>query len=66
MAVPTERCERSIPALKMSSHGRVLVPPEIREALGLKEGDEVFWELGEGEARLVPRRERLREDVTLG
>lgn len=45
---------------KMSEGGRVVIPLEIRKALGLKEGDVVLWELTEGEARLTTRRERLR------
>lgn len=47
-------------SMKMSEGGRVVVPVEIRKALGLKEGDTVLWELGDGEARLTTRRERLR------
>jgi AbrB family looped-hinge helix DNA binding protein len=46
--------------MKMSDGGRVVIPVEIRRALGLKEGDTVFWELVDGEARLTTRRERLR------
>ncbi len=44
----------------MSEGGRVVIPLEIRKALGLQEGDVVLWELAEGEARLTTRRERLR------
>jgi AbrB family looped-hinge helix DNA binding protein len=47
-------------AMKMSEGGRVVVPAEIRKALGLEEGGVVLWELKEGEARLTTRRERLR------
>lgn len=46
-------------AKKMSVGGRVVVPAEIRKALGLKEGDTVLWELVDGEARLTTKRERL-------
>lgn len=41
--------------MKMSEGGRVVVPLEIRKALGLKEGDTVLWELAEGAARLTTR-----------
>ncbi|MDM7321910.1 MAG: AbrB/MazE/SpoVT family DNA-binding domain-containing protein [Gammaproteobacteria bacterium] len=47
-------------AMKMSEGGRVVVPAEIRKALGLKDGDTVLWELVDGEARLTTKRERLR------
>ncbi|MDO9225182.1 MAG: AbrB/MazE/SpoVT family DNA-binding domain-containing protein [Pseudomonadota bacterium] len=50
---------------KMSEGGRVVVPIEIRKALGLQEGDAVLWELADGEARLTTRRERLRRAQTL-
>lgn len=36
--------------MKMSEGGRVVVPVEIRKALGIKDGDTVLWELGDGEA----------------
>lgn len=52
-------------AMKMSEGGRVVVPAEIRRALGLKEGDLVLWELKDGEARLTTRRERLRRAQAL-
>ncbi len=45
---------------KMSEGGRVVIPIEIRKALGLREGDVVLWELVDGEARLTTKRERLR------
>lgn len=50
---------------KMSEGGRVVVPLEIRKALGLQEGDTVLWELVDGEARLTTRRERLRRAQAL-
>jgi len=50
---------------KMSEGGRVVVPIEIRKALGLQEGDAVLWELVDGEARLTTRRERIRRAQAL-
>lgn len=52
-------------AMKMSDGGRVVVPAEIRKALGLKDGDTVLWELVDGEARLTTKRERLRRAQAL-
>ncbi|AGA89179.1 looped-hinge helix DNA binding domain, AbrB family [Thioflavicoccus mobilis 8321] len=52
-------------AMKMSAGGRVVVPAEIRKALGIRDGDTVLWELGEGEARLTTRREQLRRAQAL-
>lgn len=46
-------------AMKVSEGGRVVIPVEIRKALGLKEGDTVLWELEAGGARLSSRRQRL-------
>lgn len=50
---------------KMSEGGRVVIPIEIRKALGLQEGDVVLWELVEGEARLTTKRERMRRAQAL-
>lgn len=52
-------------AVKLSEGGRVVVPAEIRKALGLKEGDVLLWELGDGEARITTRREQLRRAQAL-
>lgn len=51
--------------MKMSEGGRVVVPAEIRRALGVQDGDTVLWELGEGEAHLTTRREQLRRAQAL-
>jgi AbrB family looped-hinge helix DNA binding protein len=50
---------------KMSEGGRVVIPIEIRKALGLQEGDVVLWELVDGEARLTTKRERMRRAQAL-
>lgn len=47
-------------AVKMSEGGRVVVPAEIRKAMGLKEGDTVLWEYTDGEARMTTRQARLQ------
>ncbi len=45
--------------MKMSEGGRVVIPAEIRQSLGLKEGDAVLFELRDGEAVITTRRARL-------
>lgn len=45
--------------MKMSEGGRVVIPAEIRQALGLKEGDPVLFELRDGEAVITTRRAQL-------
>ena len=47
--------------MKMSGGGRVVIPAEIRQSLGLKEGDTVLWELRGGEAVLTTRLAQMRE-----
>ncbi|MFA5507048.1 MAG: AbrB/MazE/SpoVT family DNA-binding domain-containing protein [Vulcanimicrobiota bacterium] len=47
-------------AMKMSEGGRVVVPAEIRKALNVRDGDTVYWELVDGEARLSTKLSRLR------
>jgi AbrB family looped-hinge helix DNA binding protein len=51
--------------MKMSDGGRVVMPVEIRQALGLKEGDAVLWSLVDGEARVTSRAQRLRQAQAL-
>ena len=47
-------------AMKMSEGGRVVVPVEIRRALNVTDGDTVYWDWVDGEARLTTKRARLR------
>jgi AbrB family looped-hinge helix DNA binding protein len=51
--------------MKMSDGGRVVMPAEIRQALGLKEGDAVLWSLVDGEARVTTRAQRIRQAQAL-
>ncbi len=51
--------------MKMSEGGRVVIPIEIRQALELKEGDAVLWELHEGQARITTRAQRIRQAQAL-
>ena len=50
---------------KVSEGGRVVIPIEIRQALGLKEGDVILWELLDGEARITTRLQRIRQAQAL-
>jgi AbrB family looped-hinge helix DNA binding protein len=52
-------------AMKLSEGGRVVIPAEIRQSLGLKEGDTVFFELLDGEARITSRQTQLRRAQAL-
>ena len=51
----------------VSSGGRVLIPAQIRRALGLKDGDEVLVSLDDktGEVRIATRRQRIKKARTL-
>jgi len=51
--------------MKMSEGGRVVVPSEIRKALNVRDGDTVYWELVDGEARLTTKLARLRRSQAL-
>lgn len=44
---------------KMSEGGRVVIPVEIRQTLGLKEGDSVLFELRDGEVVITTKKARL-------
>lgn len=48
-------------AMKMSESGRVVIPIEIRRALGLGDGDSVVRELRDGEARVTSSQAQLRQ-----
>jgi AbrB family looped-hinge helix DNA binding protein len=45
-------------AVRLSAKGRLVIPKEMREALGLKEGDELLATL-EGERLLISRPEQF-------
>lgn len=47
-------------AMKMSEGGRVVIPVEIRQAMGLKEGDTVLWDYSDGTAHLTTRSQRIK------
>ena len=47
-------------AMKMSEGGRVVVPSEIRQSMGLKDGDTVLWDMRDGAAVLTTRLAQMR------
>jgi bifunctional DNA-binding transcriptional regulator/antitoxin component of YhaV-PrlF toxin-antitoxin module len=60
MTCHKKKGELMMKAMKMSEGGRVVVPAEIRKALNVRDGDVVYWELVDGEARLTTKLARLR------
>ena len=48
-------------AMKMSEGVRVVVPSEIRQSMGLKDGDTVLWDMRDGAAVLTTRLAQMRE-----
>jgi AbrB family looped-hinge helix DNA binding protein len=46
---------------KLDSAGRLLVPAELRESLGLKPGGSVVLEVQDGVLRIVSQRQVMRE-----
>jgi len=51
--------------MKMSEGGRVVIPAEIRQSLGLKEGDAVLFDVRDGEVVLTTRMARLKRAQAL-
>ena len=45
----------------MSQGGRVVVPKQYREKLGVKEGDEVIWTEVDGQIVLTSRRQQVAQ-----
>lgn len=52
-------------SMKMSNGGRVVIPLEIRQALTIKAGDTVLWEMKDGAATLTTREQQLRQVQSL-
>jgi AbrB family looped-hinge helix DNA binding protein len=52
-------------SMKMSEGGRVVIPVEIRQAMGLKEGDTVLWDYADGTAHLTTRSQRIKQAQTV-
>lgn len=48
-----------MPRTRISTKGQVVIPKEIREALGLEPGDELWVEIENDAIRLVPRKASL-------
>lgn len=49
-----------MPVTKVDKNGRVFIPAEYRQELGLKPGDEVVVQLLDGELQIVSHVEALR------
>ena len=49
----------------MSEGGRVVVPLDIRNALNIKDGDTVYWDMKDGEVSLTTKLARLRRAQAL-
>jgi AbrB family looped-hinge helix DNA binding protein len=52
-------------SMKVSDGGRVVVPAEVRRALGVREGETLVGEMRDGEFVLTTRRARLDAAVRL-
>ena len=50
---------------RLGQNGRVVIPAEMRAALGLNTGDEILMELQAGEIRLVALRDSVRQAKAL-
>ena len=44
--------ERAMDVSTLTAKGQVTVPKEVREALGLRQGDQLSWELEDGSVRV--------------
>jgi AbrB family looped-hinge helix DNA binding protein len=44
----------------LTEGGKIVIPPEYRQALGLHIGDEVVLRLEDGEVRLFPSQQRMK------
>lgn len=51
--------------VKIAEGGRIVIPAEMRQSLGLRVGDEVLLQLHDGEIRLITVREAIRRAQAL-
>jgi AbrB family looped-hinge helix DNA binding protein len=47
-------------SVKISDGGRVVIPAQLRRALGLEVGDEVIIRVADGELRILTRKEAVK------
>lgn len=47
------------------SHGRTVIPVALREQLGIKDGDQLIWEVRDGELLVTTRVAQLRRAQAL-
>lgn len=47
------------------SHGRTVIPAALREQLGIKDGDQLIWEVRDGELLVTTRVAQLRRAQAL-
>lgn len=47
------------------SHGRTVIPVALREQLGIKDGDQLLWEIRDGELVVTTRVAQLRRAQAL-
>ncbi len=52
-----------MPYTRLSSKGQVVLPKAVREALGLKAGDELLVRVEDGTLRLIPKRKQSLSEV---
>lgn len=47
------------------SNGRTVIPVTLREKLGIKDGDQLLWEIHDGELTVTTRAAQLRKAQAL-
>ena len=52
-----------MPYTRLSSKGQVVLPKSVREALGLKAGDELLVRVEDGTLRLIPKKKKSLSEV---
>ena len=52
-----------MPYTRLSSKGQVVLPKSVREALGLKAGDELLVRVEDGTLRLIPKKKQSLSEV---
>lgn len=50
-----------MPLTSSLSNGRTVIPASLREQLGIKDGDQLLWEIHDGELVVTTRTAQLRK-----
>lgn len=61
MDIQSQSCHKSTHRVRVAAGGRLVIPAEVRQELGIKEGDEVLLSRDEGGIRIATLKDTVHE-----